>query len=79
MLIVIFGLPGSGKSTLGRALARELEWPAVDKDDFLERQLDDEMSVTAERRRILSRLSDLTFREVAQSLARGVLVSCWSR
>jgi predicted kinase len=27
------GPPGSGKSTLGRALSRHLGWPLVDKDD----------------------------------------------
>jgi predicted kinase len=27
------GAPGSGKSTLGRALSRALHWPVIDKDD----------------------------------------------
>jgi predicted kinase len=27
------GAPGSGKSTLGRALSRTLGWPLIDKDD----------------------------------------------
>ncbi len=27
------GLAGTGKSTLGRALSRELGWPLIDKDD----------------------------------------------
>lgn len=28
------GMPGSGKSTLSRAVSRELGWPLVDKDDI---------------------------------------------
>ena len=33
-LLVLKGLPGSGKSTLGRALAQKLGWALVDKDDI---------------------------------------------
>lgn len=33
LLIALRGLPGSGKSTLGRALSRRLGWPIIDKDD----------------------------------------------
>ncbi len=32
-LVALMGAPGSGKSTLGRALSRRLGWPLVDKDD----------------------------------------------
>ena len=32
--IVLKGLPGCGKSTIGRALSRRLGWPLIDKDDI---------------------------------------------
>jgi len=32
-LLAMRGLAGTGKSTLGRALSRELGWPLIDKDD----------------------------------------------
>ncbi len=32
-LIVMRGLPGSGKSALSRALSKHLSWPLIDKDD----------------------------------------------
>lgn len=37
--LFLVGLPGSGKSTLGRALARRLDKPFVDADAELERRL----------------------------------------
>jgi energy-coupling factor transporter ATP-binding protein EcfA2 len=33
VLLLLKGHPGSGKSTLGRALASSLRWPLIDKDD----------------------------------------------
>ena len=33
-LLMLKGFPGSGKSTLGRALSRRLRWPLIDKDDM---------------------------------------------
>jgi predicted kinase len=33
LLVALKGMPGSGKSTLGRALSKHLGWPIIDKDD----------------------------------------------
>lgn len=33
VLLLLKGQPGSGKSTLGRALAARLRWALIDKDD----------------------------------------------
>ena len=34
--IVLIGAPGSGKSTVGVALASHLQWPFIDTDDLIE-------------------------------------------
>lgn len=34
--IVLIGAPGSGKSTVGMALAKHLQWPFVDTDSVIE-------------------------------------------
>lgn len=39
MTIALVGMPGSGKSTAGRQLARHLDWPFVDSDAEIEREL----------------------------------------
>ena len=39
MLVALVGLPGSGKSTVGRQLARRLQLPFVDSDHAIEERL----------------------------------------
>ena len=36
--VYLIGLPGSGKTTLGRRLAAELGWPFVDLDEAIEQE-----------------------------------------
>ena len=57
-LVVISGLPGSGKSTLGGQLARTLSLRLLDKDDILERLFESKGLGNAEWRKALSRESD---------------------
>ena len=38
-MISLIGLPGSGKSTVGRQLARRLQLPFFDSDHVIEQQL----------------------------------------
>ena len=34
MIIIIFGVSGAGKTTVGKLLARELDWRFIEADDF---------------------------------------------
>ena len=69
------GIPGGGKSTVGRALAAALDLPFIDKDDILEELF--ESRGDGEWRRMLSRKSDLLLRERVSVIPSAVLVSHW--
>jgi cytidylate kinase len=75
--VVVSGLPGSGKSSLGRAIAPRLGSSFIDKDDFLERLLDGFASVDSDLRFRLSRQADDEMRNVAERSSAAVLVSFW--
>ena len=67
--IVLVGLSGSGKTSIGRAAARELHWPFIDFDTEIEHR--QHMSVPE----IFARHGEARFRELEQDLTRE-LVTC---
>jgi predicted kinase len=75
--IVVSGLPASGKTAVGRYVARKMCLPLLDKDDFLEREFEKYSSVDLELRQQLSRKSDEIFATEAIALGAGTLVTFW--
>lgn len=61
-MISLIGLPGSGKSTVGRQLARRLQLPFVDSDQVIERQLGCSI------REYFEREGEARFRDVEESV-----------
>lgn len=75
--VVISGLPGSGKTTLGRRLASALNLPLIDKDDILERLFQAKGVGNAAWRRTLSRESDVILQQEAASSDGAIVSSFW--
>jgi hypothetical protein len=75
--IVVSGMPASGKTTIGRAIAAGLGWKFLDKDDFLEALFDQAGCRSREERQLLSRRADAAFETAARRLERAVLTSFW--
>ena len=75
--MVVSGLPGSGKTTLGRRLARALGLPLIDKDEILDRLFETKGVGDSVWRRALSRESDAILQRDAGSSNGAVLVSFW--
>jgi cytidylate kinase len=76
-IVVLSGLPGSGKTTLGRELADRLGFTFIDKDDILEALLSEHASFDLALRQRLSRESDAIFRDRALAAGNAVLCSFW--
>jgi gluconokinase len=79
MIVVLMGVTGSGKTTVGRLLARELGWTFLDADDFhpasnIEKMRRGEPLTDADRRPWLEALR----RRVDEACARGenVVLAC---
>ena len=68
-LVLVSGLPGSGKTTLARRISPQLGLPVVDKDDILERLLESRGTGDADVRQALSRESDVILRREAADRA----------
>lgn len=78
------GVSGAGKTTVGRALARCLEWPFHEGDDFhpqenVRKMAKDEPLTDADRRPWLERIRDLVARESARGGNAVVTCSCLKR
>jgi gluconokinase len=80
MIVVLMGVSGSGKTAVGRLLARELGWTFIDADDYhpasnVEKMRRGVPLTDEDRRRWLEALR----RRVDEACARGenvVLVPC---
>lgn len=78
-LVVVSGLPASGKTTVGRLLSERLAMPLIDKDAILEALFDSVgCNDTTERTR-LSRASDEVLYALAATSVTPVLVNWWDR
>lgn len=75
--VVITGLPGSGKTTVGKNLALALGLPLLDKDDILVRLFESKGTGDKAWRRGLSRASDEILEREARDSGGAVLVSFW--
>lgn len=73
--IALVGMPGCGKSTVGRHLARQLNWRHVDSDTEIERQIGGSI------RSFFEQHGEAAFRDIEQqvleclSQERGVVIS----
>lgn len=76
-IIVITGLPASGKTTLANLLGKELGFLVIDKDDFLETLLGSVQEFDAEFRNKCSRMADKQFEKAARAAGDVILVSHW--
>jgi shikimate kinase len=65
--IVLVGLMGAGKSTVGRRLARRLGLPFVDSDEEIERAADQEI------REIFDRFGEASFRDGERRVLRRLI------
>ena len=77
LFVVVSGIPASGKTTLGRELARKLSLPYLDKDEFLEAMFERDGIGDMAWRKKLSRASDKTLERLAKNSTGAVVTSFW--
>lgn len=78
-LIVMKGPPGSGKSTIARALSRRLCYPIIDKDDILDiLHRDEQVPDVLDNNALLAGglAYDVMFRVARRQLLQGLSVIC---
>jgi shikimate kinase len=75
--IYLIGLPGSGKTTLGRQLAQQVRWPFVDLDGALEHDQQQTVSAIFHERGedYFRQVEARVLREVAQRPHRAVVAT----
>lgn len=66
MSISLVGMPGSGKSTVGRHLARQLGWRLVDSDHEIEQRIG--MPI----RRFFDEQGETAFRDIEETVIEGL-------
>ena len=76
-LIVMSGLPASGKSTLAHQLQKALQLPLIDKDDILSPFNNHLNPSSIEQKRLLSSSADEVFITLAKKLNQGIICSFW--
>ena len=77
LYIIISGIPGSGKSTLGKGLSTALGLPMLDKDDILEAMFDSLGIGDMDWRKRLSRSADKVLQRLAKQIGKAVITSWW--
>lgn len=75
--IIVTGIPASGKSTVGQALATALGLAMLDKDEILEAMFNDQGVGNAEWRTLLSRAADDVLQERTLKSGGAVITSWW--
>jgi predicted kinase len=78
VLVVVSGLPASGKTTVGRLLSERLSMPLIDKDAILEAMFDSLGCQDRDERSRLSRASDEVLYTVAETSPAAILVNWWN-
>ena len=76
-LVVVSGLPASGKTTVGKALSERLCLPLIDKDAILEALFDSLGCPDRGERHRLSRASDEVLYTLAEASQAAVVVNWW--
>ncbi len=64
--LVLVGLPGSGKSTVGRSLARRLDLPFIDSDQRIEQR------IGCSIREFFEREGEAAFRDIEEQVLAGL-------
>lgn len=78
VLVVVSGLPASGKTTVGRLLSERLSMPLIDKDAILEAMFDSLGCQDRDERSRLSRASDEVLYALAETSHAAILVNWWN-